>query len=38
MTLFFMVSRGDVFADVLVKYFNGVAHWETVEILRDMEG
>lgn len=37
MTLFFWVSRKDVFADVLVKYFNGVPHWGTVEILRDME-
>lgn len=37
MTLFFWVSREDVFADVLVKYFNGVPHWETVEILREVE-
>ena len=37
MTLFFWVSRKDVFADVLVKYYNGVAHWETVEKLREME-
>lgn len=37
MTLFFVVSRKDVFADVLVKYFNSLPHWETLEILRDME-
>lgn len=36
MTLFFCVSREDVFADVLVKYFNGLAHWETVLTLRDL--
>lgn len=34
MTLFFLVSGKDVFADVLVKYFGGILHFETVEIIK----
>ena len=38
MTLFWVVTGRDVFADVLVKYFNGYLDFRTIQILRRMEG
>ena len=37
MTLFWIISGKDVFADVLVKYFGGYLCFKTVQILRTME-
>ena len=38
MTLFYLISGEDVFADVLIKYFSGEFDWGTMQILRTMEG
>ena len=38
MTLFWAVSKRDVFGDVLLKYFGGYLDLGTIQILRDMEG
>lgn len=37
MTLFYMISGEDVFADVLIAYFNAELDWNTVKIVRLME-
>lgn len=37
MTLFWAISKREVFADVLLKYYGGYLDYETVRILRRME-
>lgn len=38
MTLFWAISKRDVFGDVLLKYFGGYLDFDTIQILRTMEG
>ena len=37
MTLFWEISRKDVFRDILLKYFGGYLDYQTMQILRSME-
>ena len=37
MTLFWVISRKEVFGDILLKYFGGYLDYQTMQILRSME-